>query len=368
VASIILKATEACNSNCVYCDVVAKERKTVSMPLDVLELVFVRINEFLRGRPGERATVMWHGGEPLLLGPGYFEAALRFQEDHCRETKGRIDHCIQSNLTLFSEDFIEVFRGLGITQVGTSYDPEPHVRGPGEGIDSDRYNRMFMRATEGLERNGFGWGVIYVVTKLSLLKPLEVFFFLTNLKLDGGFSMNPVLIYDKKRNDIAITPEEYLDFLGAIFPVWWRHRNRYPMVEPFSSITRCVKDRALSLGCVHSGGCARNHVNIGPDGGTSQCGRSADWGLLDYGNIQDRTLGEVLGDPQREQFLERDELLRETECKGCRFWTICHGGCPLDAFSEHGSFMHKTAWCASRRGFMEKYYEPVTGLRFEPFE
>jgi uncharacterized protein len=223
---------------------------------------------------------------------------------------------------------------------------------------------MFLRSTSLLERNGFTWGVIYVVTRKSLKNPLDTFHCLTNLKLDGGFNMNPVLIYDEERRDIAITPEEYVDFLGTIFPTWWRHQKRFGGVEPFRSLTRCIRDRAPSLGCVDSGSCAFNHLNIAPDGEASQCGRSSDWGLLNYGNIADKTLKDLLQDEQRQQFIERNEILPHTECKGCRYWAICHGGCPLDAYAEHGSYMHKSRWCDAKKGFIEKHFEPVTGIRY----
>lgn len=366
MATIILKATEDCNSNCIYCDVIRKERKTLAMSYEMLELVFIRINEFLLAHPDEKITLTWHGGEPLLLGTEYFQAAFEFQEKYCFETKSRIEHCLQSNVTLFTDDFVDTFRKLGITQIGTSYDPEPYIRGPGQKIDSDKYNQMFIKGISLLEKNGFGWGVIYVVTRKSLKTPLDVFFFLTNMRLDGGFSLNPVLVYDDRRKYIAITPYEYTEFLGTIFPIWWKYPNRYPTVEPYKSLTDSIKRGMANLGCVDSGRCAYNHLNIAPDGETSHCGRSSDWGLLKYGNIQDRSLAKLFKDNQRDQLMERNETLQKTECEGCRFWKLCHGGCPLDAFSKYKSFAHKTEWCDAKRGFIEKYFEPVTGIKYGP--
>jgi radical SAM protein with 4Fe4S-binding SPASM domain len=71
------------------------------------------------------------------------------------------------------------------------------------------------------------------------------------------------------------------------------------------------------------------------------------------------SFSEVLADPQREVLLERNTILPETDCKGCRYWDICHGGCPLDAWSGSGSFLHKSEWCYAKRGFIEKYFEPT---------
>jgi radical SAM protein with 4Fe4S-binding SPASM domain len=366
VATLILKATERCNSNCYYCDVVRKAGGGASMSLEMLEVVFRRIGEYLAGDPQRSMEVVWHGGEPLLLGPDYYRAAWELQSRYCAESAPRIRHSIQTNLTCFHEGFVEPLRRLGINSVGTSFDPEPHVRGPGAERDTAEYNRRFMEAVKVLDRHGMAWGVIYVVTRRSLRDPLGVFSFLTNLVPTGGINFNPVLIYDQERRDIAVTPEESADFLGAIFPTWWAHRDRYPNVMPFRSLVQCIIEGQRSLSCNDSGTCTYNQVNIAPDGEASQCGRSSDWGILPYGNIREKSFAEILADGQRAQLAERVELVRDGDCRGCRFWEICHGGCPLDSWSAHKDFRHKSEWCEARRGFIEKYFEPVTGVRFEP--
>ena len=336
------------------------------MSLDLLEVVFTRINEYLEGNPSENIEILWHGGEPLLLGPQYYRTALEFQEKYCRETNGRITHNIQTNLTCFTEEYVEVFRNLGISSVGTSYDHEPHMRGFGKERDSDSYNKKFMTALGLLERRGFGWGMIYVVTKKSLTRPLEIFFHLTNMRLSGGISFNPVLIYDEERKDVEVTPAEYVEFLGAIFPCWWKNRQRYPDVEPFRSLMQNIIEGQVSLGCVDSGTCTYHQINVAPDGEASQCGRSSDWGLLSYGNILEKTFSKILQDKQRDQLHERVKILPTTECLGCRIWDLCHGGCPLDAYSKHKDFMHKSEWCESKKEFIYKYFEPITGVKFCP--
>jgi radical SAM protein with 4Fe4S-binding SPASM domain len=368
MATLILKATEACNSNCSYCDVVRKKGSGSTMSLELLETVFRRIGEFLEEVPEESIDLLWHGGEPLAVGPGFFEKALSFQEKYCPGTRDRIRHSIQTNMTLFDTGFMETFRKLGLRSLGTSFDPEPHVRGFGPGIDTAAYNKEFMRGVRLAEENGFDWGMIYVATRKSLEDPKGVFLYLTNMLLTGGININPVLIYDEARKDIAISPEEFVEFLGAVFPLWWEHRDRYPQVDPFRSLVDTIIGKGMSLSCVDSGDCAYHHINVAPDGSCSQCGRSADWGLLDYGNVADRSLKQILADPQREQFVERLGVLRKTDCAGCRFWEICHGGCPLDSWSVHKDFMHKSEWCEARRGFIAKHFEPRTGVRFEPIE
>ena len=368
MTTVIFKPTEACNGNCAYCDVVRKDReKGVRLPsFDTLERFFIRVNEYLAERPDERFQIIWHGGEPLLLGPDYFLKAYEFEQRHCPETKDRISHDIQTNITLLSPEYIEVFRTLGITGVSTSYDPIPDVRGLGSTIDSAAYNRRFMDALALLEENDINWGMIYVVTKLSLDAPLDLFYFLTNLNKTGSVKFNSIYSFKRKITKLAITPEEFVEFLGAIFPVWWERRDRFPRIRPFMSFTEAIIERKGGLECAESGMCADTHMSVGPAGHYSQCGRSSDWGLMDYGHIHDNSISTVFKDPQKEMYRARQLHLKEGECKGCRLWTICHGGCPLDSYADTGDWMVKSPLCAYKKGFIEKYFEPITGVRFEP--
>jgi sulfatase maturation enzyme AslB (radical SAM superfamily) len=294
MATIIFKVTEDCNSNCLYCDVVHKKhRGPTTMPLELLELLFIRIDEFLLQTPDGKLDLVWHGGEPLLLGPAYYEQALAFQQKHYANTSTCIHHSIQTNLSLFTHKFARVFRMLGITSVGTSYDPIVGVRGPGRIPHTDIYNKRFMRSLEVIEEEGFSWGVIYVVTKLTLAQPLDIFYFMTNLKPDGGVDFHPVLVYGPEPRHLAITPDEFADFLGTIFQIWWNHQDRFRSVNPFQSLLRNTQEGVCSLSCADSGACADKYWNVGPDGSVSHCGRSADWNLLNYGSIQTKTLEEI---------------------------------------------------------------------------
>jgi len=366
MATMILKATETCNSRCSYCDVVGKKSPRTSMSHEMLEIVFRRIGEFLAANPGDKMEIIWHGGEPLLLGADYFREAKRLQDLRCAGVADRISHTMQSNLIAFDDSFVEPLRALGVRSIGTSFDAEPGVRGGGRASDTEAYNRKFLKGVVSLERHGFSWGMIYVVTRRSLARPLDVFHQLTNLQLAGSISLNPVLLYGGQDRSLAVTPAELVEFLGAIFPTWWRQRARFPPFEPFRSYAENIVAGRTRFACVDSGACSFQHVNVAPDGAASQCGRASDWNLLPYGNVADRPLAEILRDPQRQELHRRYPVLREGECAGCRFWGLCHGGCPLDSWSAHGTFDHKSEWCEAKRGFIERYFEPVTGATWTP--
>jgi len=365
MVSLVLKVTEKCNSNCYYCGFHRKHRAT-TMDKEMLKVIFYRIDEFLQIFPDEKIELLWHGGEPLLLGPKYYWSILKLQDKYSSRTKTRISHSIQTNLTCLTEEFINVFRELGISAIGTSYDPEPHMRGPGKNIDSDKYNSRFMKAVGILEKHHIGWGVIYIVTKKSLTKPLNVFFFLTNLMPSGGISLNPVLIDDEENEDIAINYKEYVEFLGKIFSYWWNYRHRYLDIEPFSSLMESVAKNENKQNIKKKDNFIHNFINISTDGKTSQCRRATKDLPNYYGNIKERKLKDILQDHQEYQLFERDRKLKKQGCKDCRFWELCYGGLIVDSFSQNQKIMEKGEWCKARRAFIEDYFEPITGVYFEP--
>ncbi len=362
MAVVIFKAVEKCNSNCIYCEVIKKQQDEI-MNYDLLRLIFIRMNEYLEENPDEHITFTWHGGEVCLLGPEYFRVALKLQQECCSKTKSRISHLVQSNLTLINQEFIDIFLELGIKQVGSSFEPIHNIRGFGKNRDSQAYNKKFVEGVRLLEKNHIKWGVIYVVHKLSLNMPLEIFYYLTNLNTRSHPNFNQVKLFGDDKTNLAISGEEFADFLGAIFPVWYKHMDRYPNVQPFSQYLRNIRDKDFSSICESSGTCSYKWIYIGPEGETSHCGRTGDYGVLPYGNLKEKTFRDIMKDPQRKQLADRQLYLPENDCIGCRFWGICHGGCPLDAYMTNQNFLSKSPRCETTKVFIEKYFEPVTGLK-----
>jgi uncharacterized protein len=364
MATVIFKATEACNSNCVYCEVVKKNQPAV-MDRELLGLVFQRMDAYLAAHPEETIKFTWHGGEACLLGVDYFRAARELQDRHCPRTKGRIRHMIQSNLTLVTQELVDAFRELGIESMGSSFEPLPGIRGFGPTRDSRRYNELFMKGISLLERNDMKWGMIYVVHRGSLGRARDLFYYLTNLNLDHQPMFNRIYLYQGDPSGLAITAEEYADFLGELLPLYWENRVRFPVLHPVSRFADAVVHGRRSAGCDSSGKCAYGWVYIGPTGETSQCGRSGDFSFMSYGNIRDHSLEEILHHPLRDQIQARQDALPLAECRDCRFWGLCRGGCALDALVEHHTFQKPSPGCAWVKRFLEKYLEPTAGVRID---
>ena len=361
--TIILKATERCNSNCKYCDVI-KKQAPVTMSFEVLEHVYHRFSEFFSKEPEERLEIIWHGGEPLLAGLEFYDRAVALHEKYLSASAAKVSYAMQTNLTLLDPQLVEALKGFNLDVLGTSFDPIEGIRGFGTECDSETYNQQFKHGLLLLAKNKIGWGFIYVVHKKSLNDPIGLFRTLVNMKPDGGFMFNPVLVYGDDTDGLAVSPQEYSDFLGTIFSEWWPNRHRYPNVEPFAGFLRSYTNIHSPLTCVHSGNCANSHLYIGPTGITAHCGRAADWGLLTYGNIKENSLRHLLNNELRVVMAQRVvKLGTSSDCVKCSYWRICHGGCPLDALHAHGDIHKKSPWCDFLQSFLSIYFEKITGLR-----
>lgn len=82
-------------------------------------------------------VIIWHGGEPLLWGEENFEKILDFIAEKSLHESIGIRNIIQTNLTLITPKYIEIFRNHNV-KVSFSID------GPQEINDLTRCNKMAM--------------------------------------------------------------------------------------------------------------------------------------------------------------------------------------------------------------------------------
>jgi radical SAM protein with 4Fe4S-binding SPASM domain len=116
------------------------------------------------------------------------------------------------------------------------------------------------------------------------------------------------------------------------------------------------------MDCELAGKCSHKWMYIGPTGKVSHCGRAGDFGILHYGNIQNQSFEELLNNHQRNDMSNRSAILQNGTCKDCRFWMVCHGGCPLDAIMVNKNMNTKSTHCEWVKSFLTEYFEPITGL------
>ena len=88
IATVITKPTRGCNADCTYCS--APPDGAPKWTLDDFRAAF----DALLPRLADTADFIWHGGEPMLLGPDFYYEAL----DYARAQLPGVRFSMQSNI------------------------------------------------------------------------------------------------------------------------------------------------------------------------------------------------------------------------------------------------------------------------------
>jgi len=123
----VIKTTKLCNLRCKYCYEWDHLSDPTRMSDQVWRQSLVAIREYAE-LTAERCgyqiplDIIWHGGEPTLLPPSYFERVVELQREvfpHEWIERRRVRNCLQTNLFSSSDDQLDAFEkygfGLGIS-------------------------------------------------------------------------------------------------------------------------------------------------------------------------------------------------------------------------------------------------------------
>ena len=122
---LVVKVASRCNLNCSYCYVYnAGDRSHLLQPAimadETVAALIQRTATHCRRHGIAEFTFVFHGGEPLLAGPGFFRRFVaHVARDFPPETKPRF--CLQTNGTLLTKEWCELLSDLNIG-IGISLD------------------------------------------------------------------------------------------------------------------------------------------------------------------------------------------------------------------------------------------------------
>jgi uncharacterized protein len=351
--TVILKASDRCNGACAYCSVGPAGSHTMTWA--TFELLARELERLVERWGLLGLNLTFHGGEPTLLGPRFIDRACA----RLARLRIPVEILLQSNLLKVTPSMVEVIKRRGI-QVGTSFDPLTGRRRLADGGDAyERWRRSYLA----LAAQGIAPGAIFVVTKPALGRARELLAAADAIADETGerfgVQLNPV--YGQGRaageDDLLITPAEFGDFLVDAWRVWDAGGRRHGL-SPVRSFVNAIEHprRRFSCSCSFVGQCASSHVGIDHDLNVAGCGRRLDSKAF-LGNLHDRSLAEILEtSDERRRIATRSARLQAGACRDCRFFSLCHGGCPDDAVLTSGGLDAPFAWCAAYR----KLFEAIT--------
>ncbi len=320
----------ACNLDCSYCYYLSKrdlypDSKVLRLPEPLLERYIV---QHLAASPMRTVLFSWHGGEPTLLGVDYFRRIVALQKKHATAER-EILNGIQTNGTLLDEEWCR-FLAEENFYVGLSID------GPRELHDAYRVDRnarathkQVLQAYRLLRRHGIRVDVLCVVSARNARQPQAVYRFFRDLGVPY-LQFIPLVVRraDGSVDAQSVPAEAYGEFLIEVFDTWIRSDAGKLVVQNFDEALRPYVGQEHAL-CVFRRTCG-DIVVLEHNGDVYSCDHFVA-PRYRLGNIQERTLAELIGSDAQVEFGQAKAQL-PAYCRQCEFLGLCNGACPKDRF------------------------------------
>jgi len=340
--TIIAKVTHDCNLQCKYCYIGDDAEKG---GMDSLTLSNI-ISKIPILNTGGVTNILWHGGEPLLMGIDFYKTAVKLQNEIPNH---KFNNSVQSNGTLLNNELVDFFEKHNF-QIGLSldgYKATHNINRPQKNGKSSFEETAYW--IKELKRKKIGGSSICVLNKNTAPHIIDIYNFAKNNAIN--FKFNPQLPAGRAKVnfDLALTPDELADTYIKLFDMWFYDESDFiPRIEPFEDIIENIGYNKNSKSnipseCVFNNNCANSFMAIEPNGNVYPCGRFTGNHDFLYGNINEREFADILDNPVRDKFMERHQGL--TECDSCEYKMICNSGCPNHSFLFYGSIQHKDPLC-----------------------
>ena len=351
--TLILEPVKRCNLKCLYC--YSDGSRAAVMSRQTLRTTLEKTARYAEWYGFREIHILWHGGEPLLAGLGFFKATLQILEGLSSDLK--FQHYLQTNGLLLDHDFCAFFQDHAF-QIGISLDgPQVLHDSMRIGAEGQGSHTGVLEKVRLLQEQGVSAGFNAVVTRRSLGQEKAIYQFFQGL--GSGFHVNPVIprLNPETSEPYLLQPGEYGSFLCRLFDEWASTERQRLTVSPLDLYLEAIVGGA-PYECQQQKTCAGSHLGVKPSGDAVLCSRF-ETHLL--GNIHDSEIQELLASPFCEDLRLRAEAL--SGCHTCRHWSICHGGCPLNALVFCHDHMAKDPFCQDYQLIFTKIHRALANLK-----
>jgi uncharacterized protein len=344
-----------CNLDCSYCFYLKKESlypdthgAAWRMSDEVLEGY---IRGYIEAQQVPECHFAWQGGEPTLLGVGFFERVVELQRKHRRP--GMVIHnALQTNGTLLDETWCEFLRKHHFL-VGLSLDGPPalhdHFRVDKGGKPS--FDAVY-RGLKLLQSHDVQHNILCVVNSHNAAWPLDVYHFLRD-EGERFLQFIPAVAptEDGGVTSWSVSGAAYGEFLCAIFDDWVRHDVGRVFVQIIDVALQawCGLEPGL---CIFSKTCG-NALAIEHNGDLYSCDHFVEPHNR-LGNVLETPVAELVASPLQRKFGADKEATLPRYCRQCSVRFVCNGGCPKERFAFTPDGEAGLNWlCAGYKRFFE---------------
>jgi uncharacterized protein len=377
-----------CNLDCEYCFYLEKqalyrtENNTETSFRMSDRVLKTFIANYISSQPTPVVEFVWQGGEPTLPGIDFYRRVVELQRPFAAQKA--ISNALQTNGTLLTDDWCRFLKDHNF-MVGISLDGPKDIH--------DRYRRdksgkgsfdSVMHGLRLLQKHGVEYNVLVSVARETAHHPLAVYQYLrkvgveyiqftpiiertgSSLQHEGlSLAAPPSLLKDEsgKVTPWSVDPEEYGDFLIAVFEEWVRNDVGTVFVMNFEWALNAWLGNPSPV-CVHAEQCGGSLV-VEHNGDVYACDHCVYPEYL-LGNVFFRSLPSLVEKSRQSGFGLSKETALPLQCRECEVIAACMGGCPKHRFVQtfgNESGLHYL--CPGYRKFfrhIRKYLRAMTQL------
>lgn len=356
---LIKPASGMCNMCCQYCfyhDIVEKRSQSSYGFMNTATLEDIVKKSLLYAE--ESCTIAFQGGEPTLAGLPFYQRLIELQNKY--NTKGlKVYNALQTNGYSLSEDWA-VFFAENHFLIGISLDGTIHTN------DAFRHNAVgngtfssVMHTIDLFKKHNVDFNILTVVNKRTAASIGKIYKFYKKQHFDFLQFIPCLDPFDVPSGTMpySLAPKQYGLFLCELFDLWYDDflHGCCPSIRSFDNyISVLLTGHAES--CDMNGYCSIQNV-VEADGEVYPC----DFFVLDeykLGNLTQIGFEEIHKRRMEIRFIDRS-LEKDAECKSCRFYAICRGGCVRHR-TMSGSFTERNYFCESYQYFFEHSIDRLT--------
>lgn len=335
---LVLQSTPFCNIDCSYCYLPDRTAR-VRMPDSVLEAI---AGKLLRSSlVGRELSVLWHAGEPLVLGPAYYENAFAILRKGAPASLA-LTHKFQTNGTLISDQWCDLFKahhavvGLSIDGPERFHDRHRRTRS-GEGTFA-----KVLRAIALLHAQELPFYVICVLTADSLDHADEFFEFFQALGVTRVL-FNMEEIEGSNRQSSLNQPgieQRYKNFLSRYFDLLVQSGSSQHVRELHDTVSNILAHRATPIHNVLTEPFSTLTIDTAGNVSTFSpellAARDERFGGFAIGNLLTDEIEDLMHSPKFAGIAAEIAAGVDACRRECAYFPVCGGGSPSNKLAEAG--------------------------------
>lgn len=350
ITTFVVKVVSRCNLKCSYCYMYEHPDQTwreqpVFMSAKTIQLLADRLSSYVRIRELKQIIVVFHGGEPLLLGAAKLRELFTILSSSFEDIEADVKFGLQTNATLVDDDIVQVFQDFNV-RAGVSID------GPQEWNDRMRVDAkgrgtfsQVMAGVEKLRNPKSGESVFggFLTVANPEIEPDELLTFFDQLDTPSIDFLLPDFNFDTFPYD-KYPPGTFGRWLSALFDYWITSETSME-VRIFRTIMKLLMGGQKGFDSI---GALSDGVLIVESDGTYHgldVLKTAYHGATKTGMSLDSDPIHALESLAFVAALSTKRFSASQKCLDCRLFEICGGGYLPHRYSSENGFNRESIYC-----------------------